>query len=86
MTAEILSLYIFCTQVRIFSLEDQFNCIHTLDLTKFLKKYQNQRDEEKVINENIDIEEPGISVLQLIYAKKTTPCDGQDDDDYHVTR
>ena len=68
--------------MRIFSLEERYKCIRTLDLNKYFARHQQDNEDER---ENQ--EEPGLPVVAMSYncpsKNEKTPANVSD---YHATR
>ena len=67
-------------QVRVFSLDERYNCLRTLDLNKYFAQHQQEKEDDVELQD-----EPGLAVLGLCYN-----CHRKNEetlrDDYHATR
>lgn len=68
--------------MRIFSLDERYKCLRTLDLNKYFARHQQENE-----NDGENQEEPGLAVVGISYncpsKNDNTP---QNVSDYHATR
>ena len=68
--------------MRIFSLDDRYKCLRTLDLNKYFAQHLESGDNGEIQ------EEPGLAVTGLCYDCHTTHSSSETtyDEEYHVTK